>query len=31
MSDEETKVYHPADSNGDGKVSQQEEANVPRV
>jgi hypothetical protein len=26
MSDEETKVYHPADSNGDGKVSQQEEA-----
>ncbi len=25
MSDEETKVYHPADSNGDGKVSQQEE------
>ena len=26
MSDEETKVFHPADSNGDGKVSQQEEA-----
>jgi len=26
MSDEETKVYHPADSNGDGKVSRKEEA-----
>ena len=26
MSDEETKVYHPADSNGDGKVSKEEEA-----
>ena len=25
MSDEETKVYHPADSNGDGKVSKEEE------
>jgi hypothetical protein len=26
MSDEETKVFHPADSNGDGKVSKEEEA-----
>jgi hypothetical protein len=25
MSDEQVKVYHPADSNGDGKVSDAEE------
>jgi len=26
MSEEESKVFHPADTNGDGKVSKEEEA-----